>query len=342
MALISELVDSLGGMAQKQQLVKLGARDFHLTAAVRSGDVIRVRNGWYSTLSERDPALRAVRVGGRLTGISALVARGAWVLDEHPLHVSVHDNAARLRTQRNRFQRLDVTAPAGVELHWDDRAIRSFGTATSVGLLDALVRVVIDEDLETSVAVLDWALHTGELDEIDFARLILRVPQDRQGIAAWVDPACESLPESLARTRLRLAGHQVETQVRLGEVQRIDLVVDGQVAVEVDGEKFHRDRFDYDREKDVDITIDHKHSIRPSAKAVFRRWPRVALAIDTALADRGVNFGNSGNRGRDAFRSRGMTGFRRGPRRRNPEFSKWGWGGDGNTGAAREGYSLRE
>jgi very-short-patch-repair endonuclease len=342
MTTIGELVQSLGGMAQKQQLVRLGARDFHLTAAVRCGDVIRARNGWYSTMSEKDPRLRAVRVGGRLTGISALIERGAWVLGEYPLHVSVHDNAARLRTQRNRYKRLDVAAPRGVELHWDDRNVRNSGTATSVGLLDALVRVVLDESLETAVAVLDWATHTGELDEIDFERLILKLPAERRGIAKFVDPKCESLPESLARTRLLLAGHEVEPQVRLGDVQRIDLVVDGAVALEVDGEEHHRDRFEYDRDKDIDITISHKHAIRPSARAVFHRWDRVALAIDTALADRGLHFGNSGNRARDAYGSRGITGWRKMRRSRNPEFPKWGSGNGGNTGARGAGYNFRE
>jgi hypothetical protein len=58
-------VQSLGGIAQKQQLVALGVRGFQLAAAVRIGEVIRVRNGWCSTFDEQDPRLRAVRVGGR-------------------------------------------------------------------------------------------------------------------------------------------------------------------------------------------------------------------------------------------------------------------------------------
>src|SRR5258707_14354661 len=86
MALLSEIVNSLGGMAQKQQLVRRGAHDRDLTAAVRSRDVVRVRNGWYSTMDETSPELRAVRVGGRLTGISAIAAPGGWVLGEHRLH----------------------------------------------------------------------------------------------------------------------------------------------------------------------------------------------------------------------------------------------------------------
>src|ERR1700710_714864 len=156
MALLSEIVDSLGGMAQKQQLVRRGVGDRDLTYAVRIGDVVRVRNGWYSTMDETSPELRAVRVGGRLTGISAIAAKGGWVLDKHPLHVAVNDNASRLRTQHNRHQRLKVKATGGVVLHWESRDQTSRETAVSVGLLDALERVMLDEDFEVAVAAIDW------------------------------------------------------------------------------------------------------------------------------------------------------------------------------------------
>jgi very-short-patch-repair endonuclease len=323
MALLSEIVDSLGGMAQKQQLVRRGAHDRDLTYAVRIGDVVRVRNGWYSTYAESDPRLRAVRVGGRLTGISAVAARGGWVLGPHPLHVSVHDNSARLRTQLNRHQRLNVKATKGVVVHWDAGDITARGDSTAVGLVHALHRVVLDESFETAVAALDWALHSGALDRIDFETLVLALPEERRGIAAWVDEKCESLPESLARTRLRLAGYQVQTQVALGALQRIDLVVQGVVGVEVDGNEHHVARFEYDRDKDVEITLDHKHALRPSAKMVFRDWDRFERAVATALADRGVVVENSGDRMSHRLRGPAMLGFRRYPHRQYPEFSTW-------------------
>jgi very-short-patch-repair endonuclease len=288
MALLSEIVDSLGGMAQKQQLVRRGAHDRDLTYAVRIGDVVRVRNGWYSTWDESRPELRAVRVGGRLTGISAIAADGGWVLGTHPLHVAINPNAARLRTQDNRHRKLKVKATGGVVLHWVARDGFDRGTAVSVGLIDALERVVLDEEFEVAVAALDWALHTQQLDVVDFESLILRLPVERRGIRDWVDEKCESLPESLTRTRLRAAGYRVDIQVPLGDVQRIDLVVEGQIGVEVDGEQHHVNRFTYDRDKDVEITLDHKHALRPSAKMVFHDWPRFALAVGTALLDRGV------------------------------------------------------
>ena len=338
MALLSEIVNGLGGMAQKQQLVRRGVGDRDLTHAVRVGDVVRVRNGWYSTMDERSPELRAVRVGGRMTGISAIAARGGWVLDEHPLHVAVKVNAARLRTQHNRHRLLKVKSPGGLVVHWVEAGQAARGTAVSVGILDALERVVLDEDFETAIAALDWALHTRQVDTIDLETLILRLPAERRGIRDWVDEACESLPESLARTRLRLAGYRLESQVPLGDIQRIDLVVEGQIGIEVDGRGSHLERFEYDRGKDVDITLDHKHAMRPSANIVFHDWDRFALAVATALADRGVIVENSGTSQRHPLRSRALVGFRRRPPRRIPEFSKQEWGRAGmGVGRSRLG-----
>jgi hypothetical protein len=283
---IAALVESLGGMAQKQQLVARGARDLDLTLAVRRGDVSRARQGWYTTLPLDDPRVRAVCVGGRLTGISAVIALGGWAPGRFPLHVSVHDNAARLRTPWSRFVRLAGRIVRGLTLHWDDSAVASRGDAMLVDLRDALLRVVLDEQFETAVAALDWALHTGRLDRIDFELLVLRLPKDMRHISEWVDERCESLPESLARTRLRLLGHSVESQVRVNDLERIDLVVDDCVGLETDGEEFHVDRFESDRTKDIAITIANLHALRPSARMVFRQWHRVALAVETAIAAR--------------------------------------------------------
>jgi hypothetical protein len=327
MADIERLVRDLGGMAQKRQLVARGARDVDLTRAVQAREVIRVRNGWYSTMAESSPEVQAVRVGGRLTGISAVIAMGGWVLGRHPLHVSVSANAARLRSPNNRRVSFNAKSSRRVVLHWDDREVASRGTAVSVGLVDALVTVILDETLETAVAALDWALHTGILDLVDFETVISRLPADRRGIRDWVDSACESLPESLSRTRFRLTGHRVDIQVPMGDGRRIDLVVDGVAGVEVDGEEFHLTKFEPDRSKDVDITLMKLHALRPTARMVFHEWDRVARMVDAAIAMH-VNTRpaseNSGSLARSQYGGRGMTGWRRRPRRRSPEFSRCG------------------
>lgn len=284
MLAVALTVNRLGGMAHKRQLVARGARDLDLTRAVRDGSVLRARQGWYTTLAAQSPEVRAVRVGGRLTGISAVRHSGGWVLDEHPLHVSVVENSSRLRsptTLRVPFAK----AEGRVQLHWDERSTLGRGTAVAVELADALLRVVLDEPVDAAVAALDWALHSRRLDRMEFELLILRLPTHRRWIAGWVDDRCESLPESLSRTRLRLAGHRVTSQVPLGS-ERIDLVVDDVVGLEVDGEEFHLDRFEADRRKDMTMTLAGYHAMRPSARMVFRDWHTVQSAIESAIAAR--------------------------------------------------------
>lgn len=270
MATVGELVERVGGYAHKSTLAAGGARDSDLTKAVRSGEVLRLRRGWYTVRDPLSPASRAVRIGGRLTGLSAIAEWGGWVLHPPPLHVSIPANAARLRARGRAI------------LHWEGADVRDRGSVSAVALVDALLRVALDEDLETAVAAIDWALHTGRLDSIDFERLILRLPANRRWIRYWVDAACESLPESLARTRLRLAGHSVRSQMRLGD-HRIDLVVDDRVGLETDGDRYHRDTFVGDRRKDLAIIMSGLHPVRAPALMVFTEWRTVLAAIEHVL-----------------------------------------------------------
>jgi hypothetical protein len=273
---IAATVDALGGFAQKQQLVARGARDYQLTRAVRDGLVRRARLGWYTTLPDRDPRVRAVRVGGRLTGLSAIAALGGWVLRSEQLHVALRRNAARLRAQHNRFAHPPAHRQKGVRLQWDEG---QGGDASMVGLLDA-------------IAALDWALHGAGVDELDVGSIMLSVHPARRIEWAALDPQCESLPESLARTRLRDRGFTMQSQVPLDNGQRIDLVVDGIVGLETDGNEFHKDRFYEDRAKDGQIIRANYVPYRVPAAMVFSEWPEVEATIIAAILAR--SSGHSG------------------------------------------------
>jgi len=310
---IAAHVDALGGFAQKRQLVARGARDLDLTRGVRGGTVRRARQGWYTTLSERDPRVRAVRVGGRLTGLSAIAALGGWVLRSEVLHVAVPRNAARLRAAHNRFVHPPAHKQRGVRVHWDEGR---GGDASMVGLLDALRRVVLDEDRETAIAALDWALHVAAVDEMDVASIMNSVHPAKRIEWAALDPLSESLTESLSRTRLRDAGFGVRSQVLLPNGQRIDLVVDEIVGLETDGEQFHKDKFYEDRVKDGFIIRAGYVPYRVPASVVFTDWPTVEATIIAAIVDR--RSGNSGG-GAPNRRRRRQPGVSQRP---TPEFSK--------------------
>jgi len=285
---VHELVESLGGFARKRELVALGANDRHLTDAVKSGEVARARNGWYSTVPPSDARFRAVRVGGRLTGASALQSAGAWMRDVSQLHVSLPRNSARLRSQWNRRKALTATRKHGVVPHWDPDAVQGRGTLTSVDVRDALLVFLHDAPFEEAVAVLDWATRTCQVGMAELESLVGRIPARLRGISEWVDPRCDSYPESIARTRLRMRGFHVTSQVPVGWLERIDLVVEDHVAIEVDGEEYHRDRFHKDRLKDLQITIEGRHGIRISVPMIQRGWHEVLAAIASALEARSV------------------------------------------------------
>jgi hypothetical protein len=136
-----------------------------LTKLVSDGYLRRPRVGWYSTLTREDPKFRAVHIGGRLTGASALHDMRAWMLrPPRRLEVAVVRGSARLRIE------------PGAVIHWTaDR-----GTPTSdavVGLGEALVRVTLDHDLEVSVPCIDWSLASGRLDRFAFEQFVLALPE---------------------------------------------------------------------------------------------------------------------------------------------------------------------
>ncbi|GAB3034197.1 hypothetical protein GCM10027052_09810 [Parafrigoribacterium mesophilum] len=322
---IREMVTSLGGLAQKRQLVALGATDWMLTRAVRGGEVHRARQGWYSTFPESEPVLRAARVGGRLTGISALVELGCWTWQEHPLHVSVPHRAARLRKQWDRFSRLDPALSTDVVLHWDDDGVVARGGSQLVSLTDAFVRVVLDEPFELAVAAFDWGLRTGCLNRRGLERILLALPDDARMIANWIDVRCDSILESIARTGLQLHGFLVTSQVPVGRLERIDLVIEDIVALETDGD-LHLGRSEKDRRKDISITIEGRHALRATYTMVRYEFDRLVEAIESAIVARhpGWSLEKSGCSVRPAHRGRRRWRMLDGSSTRLPEFPRGG------------------
>jgi very-short-patch-repair endonuclease len=200
---------------------------------------------------------------------------GAWMLRPPPaIEVAVTRGSSRLR------------ADAGVVLHWEPAG--NGGSASVVSLQDALFRVILDHDLEVAVPCVDWALHSGRMGRIGFERLLLMLPRTARCIREWVDPASQSVLESVARVRLVRRGWRVRSQVRVGDLDAIDLVVNDQVAIELDGREHHESSFLRDRRKDLQIAIEGRHCLRASYAMVVDEWPELEAAIGEALRRRGI------------------------------------------------------
>ncbi|MGY6498167.1 MAG: hypothetical protein ACXIUP_08065, partial [Microcella sp.] len=279
-----------GGAAGRAHLRSLGHSDRTLSAAVRARVIARPRRGWYTVWPDSDPRLQALRIGGRLTGLSAIAAMGGWVRTRPRMHVAVPINAARLRCPRRRTVAFTASPRrSSVVLHWSrQRHDRDVSTGV-VGLLEALEVAFLTATSEDAVAALDWARRSGRIDVIDLETLRERLPASLRILVARSSDQCHSLPESLTRTRLAALGLRAREQVVIpGDASPIDLLVEHAVAIEVDGDEFHRDRFERDRAKDLAITVHGLHAIRPAARHVYDDWPRVEAAVLTALAERKV------------------------------------------------------
>jgi hypothetical protein len=111
-----DIVDSLGGLAARRELVSAGVDPGQIDLAAWYGwRLIRVRNGWFARPDEHPAVLRAWRIGGRLTCVSAVALHLGDAMP-HVLHVEVAANTARLHDPV--WPRLPLAADAPVVVHW--------------------------------------------------------------------------------------------------------------------------------------------------------------------------------------------------------------------------------
>ena len=110
------VIDRYQGLASRYELRANGVDAGLIDVAAWYGrHMIRVRDGWYARPTERRDVIRAWRVGGRLTCVSASEFH-AGIEPGPVLHVEVPRNAARLRDPDDRRRRLGPHA--AVVVHW--------------------------------------------------------------------------------------------------------------------------------------------------------------------------------------------------------------------------------
>lgn len=292
---LDHFVRSLGGLAQTQELLRIGMTSHRLTATVRDGRLIRARQGWYALPGADEAFVRAVRVGGRLAGVSAAASYGLAVRHGHPLHVHVPRRASRLRSQRDRHLRLSDSPGEATVIHRDTVTGPTPATRFRVSLLDCLFHVLVGEHEDDAVACLDSALRMGLADQIALELLRRRLPIRCRYLVEVADGRSDSYPESVARRRLARAGIPSTPQVPVLGERWIDLVVGDRLALEIDGAgKYTNDmtpgavakRVDADRQRDAFLEALGYHVIRLSYRMVVSDWP-ATLSMIAAVMERG-------------------------------------------------------
>jgi very-short-patch-repair endonuclease len=239
-------------IATTQQLLATGITPHGLTAAVRSGQLVRVRRGHYTAPQTGDLTQQAVRVGGLLSCISALDALGVWVpVDRFP-HIALRHEASRLRSPRNRFTPLSDDSRDGATLHWWPLVRANLATQDSVHVIDALRHAIRCQPWYLAVAALDSALHKKVIHVSDLAVVFDGLPHTHDRLRNRVNAKCESGIESVVRLLLEEFGLPYVLQRRFRGIGFVDFLVAGCVVIETDGRLGHEGESgqlrDYDRD----------------------------------------------------------------------------------------------
>ena len=295
----------------RAELAKAGVTAGRLRSALARGELVRIRRGIYAT-APLAPRRRHLLSGGRpdpayleqvraallaLGGAAAAAGRTAavlWGFDlvVEPALIEVH--AARGRTH---------AAMAGVLLHARslvDTEVRDLAGHRPVRVLTPVATVLdcaASRPLHEAVAVADSAMRLGAvtLDQLTEA---VQVRRSQPGVRrlrrvlALVDPACESVLESLLRVLLAQHG------IALGRSQYVIRTPGGQtiaradfawpefmLMLECDGGRWHDpdDARDRDRRRDNEAARLGWRVLRITWDDVVNRPAYVAALVHDAL-----------------------------------------------------------
>lgn len=264
-----------------EELRSRGITPRELTAAVRSRRLIRVRRGHYAMPGIDPLLLHAVRIGGRLTCVSALRRLGIWVVDEPFAHVSLARNASRLRSPRDRFLPLTEEGRDGCTLHWGPTS--DDGAGWVVPVVDALRHALRCQPPQRAIASIDSALYVGAVHPADLDQVFAGLPRAVRRYQARVNGQSMSGIETIVRLIIEDAGLACDIQVPFAGVGTVDLVVENCVVIETDGRAYHRGEQQRDYRRDAALAARGYIVLRFDYSQVLTQPGEVLAAVLGAL-----------------------------------------------------------
>jgi very-short-patch-repair endonuclease len=263
----------LGDVVRRDELRQLGVDEHSVKAAVRSGEIIRIREGVYASADVSHDVISAVAHGGRLGCVSRIRAAGIWVLDgdDDRVHVSMP------RTGNPRR-------------HEGCRCVAHWTGGPAVGglspLVEALAQMLSCRGIEQFFVALESAMRRRLLDHRSLGELHSRLPRKSRWVVEFARWDADSGLESLLRLRLRALGLSLASQVQIPGVGRVDFLLAGAIVLEVDGVAGHADGASSrhkDLVRDAVSSTYGLEALRFDYAMVVHDWPLVEAAILAAL-----------------------------------------------------------
>lgn len=238
--------------------------------ALAAGRLVVPRPGLVACSDVVPALLAAARLGGAVSCGWAASLMGRELLT--PLG-QVHVTVPRDRV---------VTPQVGLVIHRRDVPLDGFLTTPDRTAADC-ARCLPWLD---AVVVLDSFLRDGVSRADVLAHLWGRGCGQAREAVRRADGRAESSGETVARIVIEDAGLQVEPQVYIRDVGRVDLLVEGRLVVEVDGFAYHSDRqrFAADRRRDAALQAMGYRVLRFTWVDVVTRPDYVVAMIRAVLA----------------------------------------------------------
>ncbi|HEV7957195.1 MAG TPA: DUF559 domain-containing protein [Marisediminicola sp.] len=245
---LTNTLAQLGYLASRRQLADLGFGRRAIDRALAGGVLLPVRPGWVATTQANQLAVIAVLNGARLTGGTALRSFGIWDgLDQH-VHLQLPANSHRIiRSPSTPIGRFTPPRfpPGPLVIEWAAAArADSHSPQWRVSVTDAIVRFARVESDEQVAAAIESAVHEKRMRRAEVSALMERLPRRFRRILTSLNFKAESGLESIGVLRFEDLGYDVAQQVQIGP-DRVDIVLDGWLIIELDGDAHHdvaRDR----------------------------------------------------------------------------------------------------
>jgi very-short-patch-repair endonuclease len=267
------ILASLGRMARTAELRALGVSERELTRAVRTGEVVRPRQGVYALPDASRHFVHAAAHGGTVSCGAAAELHDLWML-RVPERSHVWMGASG--TPRGKRD--------GCRFHWDDGQV-VVGEPPPVR--NVLLQLAVCADEETFFAALESALRHHRITSNDKRWLRRRVPPQLKWLVGFARTDADSGLESLVRLRLHRVRIRVRTQVIISGVGEVDFVIGRRLILEADGRENHDgpDKRHKDLLRDAKATALGYRTLRFDYDLIVHDWPVVEAAILAALSD---------------------------------------------------------
>ncbi|MGA7206620.1 MAG: type IV toxin-antitoxin system AbiEi family antitoxin domain-containing protein [Specibacter sp.] len=274
MRAVVEAVEWYGKVARRKDLVDRGCTEWHIRKAVSDGQLRQIGRGYYALPDADLLDVRLALYQARRTCLTKAEQLGLWIIrpPEMPHVAAAHGRPV-----------------PGCVVH------KVKGPQTLMDILRQCIKCGTEVE---ALAVVESAV-VKDLCTIPQLRVAFAGREDARAraIIDLIDPQSMSIVETVARYSLKKEGLNVQSQYYVKDVGHLDLLVEGVLCVETDGEQFHNTPQGWaeDLRRDNLLVIKGKWCLRIPAKVVLGRpdimlgWVRQALSMINSAPKPPVN-----------------------------------------------------